>query len=267
MPERNELYWDTTADHYLRDTRISTRDFHYGPLLPGDEELGLLPPSLKGLRCLELGCGAGQNSIYLARRGAQCMALDVADKMLEHGRELAKAAGVAVDFRRGDMDRLPVADLGRFDLVHSTYALPFADDPADVIGDCSRLLAPGGCLLLTTGHPAYAGDWVEVGEGEAGLLLHSYFDPPEDRREPQDGHQGAVSRAYPPSVVAEWITDAGLRIDRFLEPRPLVIPLMTEEEIRARVPYESDDWRELYEVLSAVPIVAIFKCSKSSAGR
>ena len=259
-------YWDATADRYQAATRIATDDFHYGPLLPGDRELGLLPDVLQDLRCLEVGCGAGQNSIYLAGRGARCLALDRSKNMLAHGRRLAAEAGVDVTFQVADMDRLPLPGRGPFDLVHSTYALPFARDPAGVVTACAEVLAPGGLLLLTTGHPAYAGEWVETGDGEAGLFLASYFDPPDDVRPPVGGHQGAVARFQPLSEVAAWIGRAGLRIDRFLEPRPLPVPIMTEEEIHARIPYESDDWRALYKVLAAAPVVAIFLCSKPGGG-
>lgn len=263
----NARYWDATADLYQRETRISTRDFHYGPLLPGDGELGLLPDPLPGLRCLEVGCGAGQNSIFLASRGAVCTALDVSEGMLRHGRNLAEQAGVEIDFREVNMDRLTGEDLGGmgpggFDLVHSIYALPFASDPAGVVKACAELLAPGGCLLFATGHPVYAGEWAET-EDEAGLFLQSYFDPADDLRSPGEGHEGAVARTCPISEVTDWIRDAGLGLDRFLEPRPLPIPIMTEEEICARVPYESDEWRALYEVLAAIPIVAVFRCLKS----
>ena len=51
-------YWNTIADAYQQETHISTDDFHYGPLLPGDRELHLLPDVLEGLTCLEVGSGA-----------------------------------------------------------------------------------------------------------------------------------------------------------------------------------------------------------------
>ena len=68
--ESSARYWDDLADLYQKETRISTDDFHYGPLLPGDSILGLLPP-VPQRSCLEIGCGAGQNSIFLAKQGAQ----------------------------------------------------------------------------------------------------------------------------------------------------------------------------------------------------
>ncbi|MBL7012580.1 MAG: hypothetical protein ISR85_06605, partial [Kiritimatiellales bacterium] len=36
-------YWNDIAELYQKETRISTSDFHYGPLLPGDSQLELLP--------------------------------------------------------------------------------------------------------------------------------------------------------------------------------------------------------------------------------
>ena len=41
--EGSARYWDDLAEVYQKETRISTTDFHYGPLLPGDSTLQLLP--------------------------------------------------------------------------------------------------------------------------------------------------------------------------------------------------------------------------------
>lgn len=261
---KNARYWDATADAYQSGTRISTRDFHYGPLLPGDSELGLLPAVLTGLRCLEIGAGAGQNSICLASRGAHCVALDISARQVEHGEQLAAMSGARVAFRVADMDRLPADELGSFDLVHSTYALPFSSDPAAMIRACGRVLRPGGVFLLTTSHPAYAGDWIELEQGEEGVLLHDYFRPKCDRREAVDGHEGATSDTHMLSTVAEWLRAGNFTIDRLLEPEPLPIPAMTEEEILRRVPYDSPDWRDLYPVLAKVPVVAVFRCIRNA---
>ena len=262
--QRNARYWDATADAYRSATRISTHDFHYGPLLPGDAELRLLPADLAGRRCLEIGAGAGQNSIYLASGGAHCVALDISARQIEHGEKLAAMSGTRVAFQVADMDRLPTDALGAFDLVHSTYALPFSSDPGTMIRDCGRVLRPGGIFLLTTSHPAYAGDWIELEHGEEGVLLHDYFRPGFDRREADDCHEGARSDTHMLSTVAEWLRSGNFTIDRLLEPEPLPIPSMTEEEILHRVPYDSPEWRELYPVLAKVPTVAVFRCIRNT---
>ncbi|MBI9020937.1 MAG: class I SAM-dependent methyltransferase [Verrucomicrobia bacterium] len=272
-------YWDDLAELYQKETRISTRDFHYGPLLPGDSTLQLLPMVGKNdpgsfqclennmgggsasFQCLEIGCGAGQNSIFLAKQGAQCVATDISEEQLAHGRKLAEAEGVEVDFQRISMDSMD--HLGSFDLIHSTYALPFSSDPARVIAEAAAMLKPGGTFLLTTGHPLYAGEWLEIGDDEDGVFLPDYFEPEADVRMALNDGAISAARYWPISQVAEWIHDAGLIMERVLEPAPMPIPDMSEEEILASVPYESADWRTLYSRLARIPVVVIFKCRRA----
>ena len=266
-------YWDDLAELYQKETRISTDDFHYGPLLPGDSKLNLLPTLGKnqdsvpdGFQCLEIGCCAGQNSIFLARQGARCIATDISKEQLAHGQKLAAAEKVEVDFRCISMDSLREslpADHA-FDLIHSTYALPFAADPKKVIADAAAMLKPGGVFLLTTGHPLYTGEWLDLGDGEDGLFLPDYFRPEPDVRMSLDDRTLSAAQTWPVSTIAEWLHAAGLAIERMLEPEPLPIPEMSEAEIRATVPYESNDWRELYPQLARTPIVMIFKTVRKS---
>lgn len=290
-------YWDDLAELYQSETRISTRDFHYGPLLPGDSTLRLLP-EVCGLKALEIGCGAGQNSIFLAKRGADCLATDISEEQLAHGRKLAAAENVEVDFRCVSMDSLQdlqnppqqsndpaiqYSALPSFDLIHSTYALPFSADPAKVIADCVAMLKPGGTFLLTTGHPLYAGEWLDTGDGEEGVFIPDYFRPEPDVRMSVDDKTMTAAQYWPLSQIAEWIYSAGLVIERMLEPEPFPIlgpersergfaanaakqrpkeAAKSEKEIRKKVPYDSAGWRELYPQLARVPVVVIFKCRK-----
>ena len=296
-------YWDDLADLYQKETRISTHDFHYGPLLPGDSTLQLLPsfakasedkPTIgKNFQTLEIGCGAGQNSIFLAKQDAQCVAIDISEEQLAHGRKLAAKEKVEVDFRCVSMDSLEdlqhpprpagtppqegineaplhgrggqsdaMAEAGLFDLIHSSYALPFSAAPAKVIADSAALLKPGGTLLLTTGHPLYAGEWLDIGDGEDGVFLPDYFRPEPDVRMAMDDQTMNAAQYWPISQIAEWMHAAGLTIERLFEPAPLPIPKMSEAEILAKVPYDSQDWRALYNQLARIPVVVIFKCQK-----
>lgn len=256
-------YWNDLAELYQKQTRISTDDFHYGPLLPGDSTLQLLP-HVENHRCLEIGCGAGQNSIFLAKKQAQCTAIDVSEQQLQHGRTLAQKEGVTVDFQCISMDALPVDEWANepFDLIHSSYALPFSADPANVLATCAQLLKPGGTLLLTTGHPLYAGEWLDIGDGEDGVFLPNYFQLEPDVRMSMDDQTMNAAQYWPISQVAEWIYEAGLRLERLLEPAPVAIPALSKKEIRAQVPYESNDWRALYDQLARVPVVVIYKAIK-----
>ena len=252
-------YWDAIASTYQRETVISCQDVHYGPLIPGDRDLGLLPAEVAGMRCLEVGCGAGQNSISLSRRGAQCTAVDISAVQLRAGLRLARKHHVHVGFVQADMQALPFCSRPIFDLVLSAYALPFAPDPARCIRAMAAVLRPGGALVLSTAHPVAAGEWLEV-DGQPGIFLPSYFRPPPDRR--RSAHGQAVCRALPLSSVFAWLTAAGLHVDALREPRALSVHRYTPGQLRARVPYWSPAWLALADELRRVPVVAVFRATK-----
>jgi SAM-dependent methyltransferase len=257
-------YWDELADDYQRETSISLSDFHYGPLLPGDRELQLLPPNLAGMSCLELGCGAAQNSLVLAARGARCLALDISAAQISHARALAARCALPLDARVGDMDALP-SDLGPFDLIHSAYGFPFSRDPAALLQRCAALLRPGGRLLFSMGHPVYAGDWMELDDDERGIVLSRYFHPSPDLREGESPEAESCARAFPLSETVAWIRAAGLRLLDLREPPALPVQQMSPAERAERVPYFSPAWAEQVEELRRFPIVAIFLAEKAPA--
>ncbi len=251
-------FWNELAEEYQTETRITTSDFHFGPLLPGEKELGLLPKELKGMHCLELGAGAGQNSIYLASKGAKCTALDISENQLNHGRKLADAEGLAVDFLLADLDHLPVFPK-KFDLIHSAYGIPFSTHPEALIQHCADLLNPGGQLVFSMGHPVYAGEWLEL-DDDQGIFLQNYFHPQPDVRE---GDSSAVqAMAYPLSEVVAWLRKAGFQLMDLREPSSLPVDKMSPDEIEDRVPYYSEDWAEQVNELSKFPVVAIFSARK-----
>ncbi|WFB37202.1 class I SAM-dependent methyltransferase [Kiritimatiellota bacterium B12222] len=256
--EEHANFWNELADEYQTETRISITDFHYGPLLPGDTQLKLLPPDLSELTCLELGAGAGQNSIYLNKAGAHCTALDVSEKQLEHGRTLAARHIADVHFLHADIDELPPFEQN-FDLIHSAYGIPFSSHPAALIQHCADLLKPGGQLLFSMGHPVYAGEWLELDEDQ-GIFMQSYFHPQPDVRESEDA--AVQARAYPLSEVIAWIKEAGLHITDLREPAALPVDQMNEVEISMNVPYYSIAWAEQVKELSKFPVVAIFSAHK-----
>lgn len=256
---RGARYWDELAGEYQRATTISVNDFHYGPLLPGDRDLGLLPNPLKGKRCLELGCGAAQNSVFLARQGAETVAVDTSAVQLEFARKLAEGHGVQVELMQADMESLDPS-MGEFDLIHSAYGVPFAADPRGLVRRCAERLRPGGVLLVSLGHPVYAGEWMELDEDERGIFLTSYFHPQPDLRESGEGT--VCARAFPVAESVEWFLDAGLRLTALKEPAALPVGQMDRAERRSRVPYFSAEWAEQEQELRRFPIVLVVRAEK-----
>ena len=107
--------------------------------------------ALQAGRALELGCGTGTDTIYLATHGWGVTAVDMVPKALTTARRKASAAGVAPRFIEGDVTRL--SDLGvgdGYDLVLDFgcfHTLPEDRRPAYVAG-VSAAAAPGATMLL-----------------------------------------------------------------------------------------------------------------------
>lgn len=256
MSGTSRRYWDAIAGIYQGTTHIRLDDFHYGPLVPGDRELGLLPPRLVGCRCLELGCGGAQNSIYLAAQGARCVACDISGGQLAAAGQLIRESRAAVDLVQADLDHLPFRPEPSFDLVHSCYALPFVQEPERVVQEAARRLVSGGVLLLSTSHPLAMGEWVELDAGETGIFTRNYFQPDQDQRQEDDAEE--ICRAVPVSELFEWCRAAGLVTERLLEPRPR----LDNHGLRGQAPYWSEDWLERRDELSRVPFLVVIRAVK-----
>jgi len=252
-------YWDGLAEAYQDETVISCSQVHYGPLVPGERRLRLLPPDLDGRRCLEVGCGAAQNAICLARRGARCTAVDLSGAQLQAARRLAQKHHVAIDLVQADMQALPLAPTPLFDLVLSAYALPFVAAPQDCIAAMAARLRPGGTLILSTAHPLSTSEWIDV-DGQAGIFLRDYFHPPADQR--RRGAGRSRCRPVPVSTVFAWLRAAGLQVDALLEPPAEPVRRYTLGQLCHRVPYWSRAWLALAEELARVPVVAIVRARK-----
>lgn len=252
-PGEQRAYWDALAGEYAAITRIREDDFHYGPQIPGERSLRLLPDFPRGATALELGCGGGQNSLFLATRlGLRCTALDASGEQLARARARAAAAGAAIDFVQAAIESFPAAvgSRGPFDFVHSSHALEFVEDPGAAVLAMARAAKPGGWVLVSTVHPLFNGQWIEgefedetgadAGSAGAGVFLADYFRPPDDVRDDAFGH--AVSRAWPVSAWFDWFRAAGLSVERLAE------PAATDD-----APYTSDDWADHGGQLDRIP--------------
>jgi SAM-dependent methyltransferase len=100
---------------------------------------------------LELGCGTGTNTAWLAPTARRVVAVDVSDGMLRRAR--ARAAAPNVAFLRHDIrEPFPFADR-RFDLAIIMLVLEHVPDIAPVLAECARVLRAPGTLFLCEYHP------------------------------------------------------------------------------------------------------------------
>lgn len=100
--------------------------------------------NVRSSHVLELGCGSGTISVYLALQGATALGIDVSDQTLEIARRRAMVNGVngSVEFRAVPAERLEVAD-GTFDRVIGNQVLHHFD-LASALPNIRRMLKPGG---------------------------------------------------------------------------------------------------------------------------
>ena len=98
-------------------------------------------------KALDLGCGIGQNSIWLAERGWTVTAVDISPGAIADARSAAKTAGLRTVFDVADITEWRPAS--RFDLVVSTFALPARGmGRSRVLETAAAAVAPGGTLIV-----------------------------------------------------------------------------------------------------------------------
>ncbi len=134
-------YWDQI---WQSDRAPAMAASQANPHLVG--EVGDLTPGT----ALEAGCGAGAEAIWLATRGWQVTAADIAAAALAHAAERATAAGVNGKVRWVEADLSTWQPPARYDLVTTHYAHP-ATAQLDFYDRIASWVAPGGTLLVV-GH-------------------------------------------------------------------------------------------------------------------
>jgi SAM-dependent methyltransferase len=138
-----------------------------------------------GQQVLDVGCGTGVVAITAARMGAKVSALDLTPELLQRARENSKIASVEVDWREGDVEKLPFGD-GTFDVVLSQFGHMFAPRPSVAIAEMLRVLKPGGTIAFSTWPP-------ELFTGRMFRLVSGYMPPPPGiAPPPQWGDQNVV---------------------------------------------------------------------------
>jgi SAM-dependent methyltransferase len=106
-------------------------------------------------RVLDVGCGAGQEMIPFAAAGAWCVGVDIARQSAGVATRLfaERYPGLPVTFARAAAEDLPFDD-GAFDVLLCRVVIPYTDN-ARALGEMSRVLRPGGALLLKVHHLRY----------------------------------------------------------------------------------------------------------------
>jgi len=110
--------------------------------------LSALIPDAPNLRLLDIGTGTGRVLELLAPRIRQGLGVDASKAMLALARSrLANPGHAHCQVRLGDMYRLPLPD-GSFDVAVLQMILHYAEDPTGALAEATRVLAPGGLIIV-----------------------------------------------------------------------------------------------------------------------
>ena len=129
-------------------------DGEFGPLhainpLRLDWIDGIAP--LNGQRVLDVGCGGGILADAMARKGADVLGIDLAEKSLKVAQLHALEAGTSqITYRLVAAEALAAEMPDQFDVVTCMEMLEHVPDPASVVQACARLAKPGGWVFFST---------------------------------------------------------------------------------------------------------------------
>jgi arsenite methyltransferase len=147
-----------------------------------------------GQRVLDLGSGGGFDAFLAAKQvgpAGRVIGVDMTPEMIALARGNAAKVGLDyVDFRLGDIERLPVDDAS-VDVIMSNCVINLAPDKPAVFQEAHRVLAPGGRLAIS--------DMVAVGD-----LPTSISNDPA-------AYTGCIAGAAPIAELERMIADAGFQ--------------------------------------------------------
>jgi SAM-dependent methyltransferase len=174
-----------------------------------------------GERVLDIACGQGRMSRYLARLGADVVGVDISAAMLSKARAIGPAD---IAYVRADVARHPAWWDGRpFDGCTCELALMDIDDLAGALSTVTTVLRHGGWFVASIVHPCLPG--TERGRSSwppgEGYECEGWWTSPDHNPEGVRIRVGATHRKL--STFLNGLVDAGLHADRFVEP-PAPVP-------------------------------------------
>ncbi|MDE2427252.1 MAG: bifunctional 2-polyprenyl-6-hydroxyphenol methylase/3-demethylubiquinol 3-O-methyltransferase UbiG, partial [Burkholderiales bacterium] len=107
--------------------------------------------SLDGLKVVDVGCGGGILADSMARRGADVLGIDLAEKSLKVAKLHALEAGTPhIQYRCVSAEALGAEQPGAFDVVTCMEMLEHVPDPASIVRACAAMVKPGGRVFFST---------------------------------------------------------------------------------------------------------------------
>lgn len=149
----NKALWNDKVVHHIDSDFYNMEAFLAGKTSLNPVELELLG-DVSGKRILHLQCHFGQDTLSLARMGAEATGVDFSDTAINYARQLATDHNLNATFICCDLYELPQHLNESFDIVYTSYGtigwLPDRDKWAAIV---HRFLKPGGKFIFVEFHP------------------------------------------------------------------------------------------------------------------
>jgi SAM-dependent methyltransferase len=205
--------WEASAAAWIADMGEAGGDFSRRHVLdaPMLARVARLPVG----RALDVGCGEGRFCRMLRQRGWDVTGIDPTHALLDEARRHDPAG----HYEEGAAEALTFAD-GAFDLVVSYLSLIDIPDMRRAIAEMSRVLAPGGALLVAHLNGfATSGGWIK---DAGGRRLHFAFDHYLEERSRWEAWRGIriLNHHRPLSAYIQTFLGQGLTLTHFDEPAP-----------------------------------------------
>lgn len=108
------------------------------------------PDVLKGVKILDVGCGAGILSEPLARLNADVTGLDASDKLIEAASEHSKEETLSVNYVCSTIEEHAEQNPEKYDAVVASEIIEHVPDQRAFLHACAKCLKVGGSIFVTT---------------------------------------------------------------------------------------------------------------------
>ena len=159
---------------------------------------------------LELGCGTGKNTIWLAEKAKQLMAVDFAAEMIAKAK--VKVASENVQFMQTDITQPWPLDNNSFDLITCNLILEHIVHLEPVFTEARRVLKPDGKFYISELHPfkEYTGSKARFEQNNEQIILDCYT------HHISDFFNSAVANGFCCIQLNEWFDEEEKALPRLI---------------------------------------------------
>ncbi len=193
---------------------------------------------VRGKNVIEIGCGNGYFSRFLAKKGAHVTAIDASLEMISFAKDNETKHPLGIRYTKQDASLLKDIKSAAFDLVVANMSIMDILRVERAIKEIARSLKPGGRFIFSMVHPAFMfeGSWQRVwGTRRFGRFMWHYLKPYVDVMKWDAGRYITKSYIRPLQFYVRALKKSGFVITDFREiatRKPVVKTKQTDKNMR-----------------------------------